>query len=118
MYICGMKENYTSKNKNIEKGEREFFSQKTSTTQSCCKISSPSLSRGNITTGFLFCFNKMRKNGKIFSRGGKNSREPWTSKNIIAMENDANLLYLMDLLDNECIAGVAAIIIAEMLAIV
>lgn len=43
---------------------------------------------------------------------------PWTSKNIIAMKNDANLVYLMDLLDNECIAGVAAIIIAEMLAIV
>lgn len=34
------------------------------------------------------------------------------------MKNDANLLYLMDLLDNECVAGVAAIIIAEMLAIV
>ena len=34
------------------------------------------------------------------------------------MKNDANLVYLMDLLDNECIAGVAAIIIAEMLAIV
>ena len=31
------------------------------------------------------------------------------------MTNDANLLYLMDLLDNECIAGVAAIIIAEMI---
>jgi len=31
------------------------------------------------------------------------------------MKNDANLLYLMDLLDNECIAGVAAIIIAEMI---
>lgn len=43
---------------------------------------------------------------------------PWTSKNIIAMKNDANLAYLMDLLDNECVAGVAAIIIAEMLAIV
>lgn len=37
---------------------------------------------------------------------------------MIAMKNDANLVYLMDLLDNECIAGVAAIIIAEMLAIV
>ena len=34
------------------------------------------------------------------------------------MKNDANLVYLIDLLDNECIAGVAAIIIAEMLAIV
>ena len=34
------------------------------------------------------------------------------------MKNDANLVYLMDLLDNECIAGVTAIIIAVMLAIV
>ena len=31
------------------------------------------------------------------------------------MKNDANFVLLMDLLDNECIAGVAAIIIAEMI---
>ena len=30
------------------------------------------------------------------------------------MKNDANLVYLIDLLDNECIAGVAAINKAEM----
>lgn len=30
------------------------------------------------------------------------------------MRNEANFVYLIDLLDNECIAGVAAIIIAEM----
>ena len=28
------------------------------------------------------------------------------------MKNDANLVYLIDLLDNECIAGVAAIILS------
>ncbi len=34
------------------------------------------------------------------------------------MKNEANFVYLMDLLDNECIAGVAAIIVAEMLNLV
>ena len=34
------------------------------------------------------------------------------------MKNDANLVYLMGLLDNDCIAGYAAISIADIHAII
>ncbi len=34
------------------------------------------------------------------------------------MKNEARIVYLMDLLDNECVAGIAAIIVAEMLNLV
>lgn len=34
------------------------------------------------------------------------------------MKNDANLLYLIDLLDDECVSGICAIIIVEMMNLV